>query len=95
MVVVPIEDALVVILHFLNGRSWHAVAAVGIADPDDFFAQAAQGVIHLHRLARRYVVIRFAGHRFAFHCFAQRPVPTCSVFPSTSTVTEDFISRER
>ncbi len=28
MVVVPIEDALVVVLHFLDGRSRHAVAVV-------------------------------------------------------------------
>ena len=40
MVVVPINDALVVVLYFFNGRSWHAVAAVGVTDPGDFFAQA-------------------------------------------------------
>lgn len=63
MVVVPIEDALVVVLHFFDGRSRHAVAAVGVADPGDFFAQAAQRVIHLHRLTRGHVVILFAGHQ--------------------------------
>jgi len=32
MVVVPIEDALVVILHFFDSRRRHAVAAVGVTD---------------------------------------------------------------
>ena len=40
MVVEPISDTLVIILHFFDGRGRHAVAAVGVTDPGDFFAQA-------------------------------------------------------
>src|ERR1700683_2537357 len=62
MLVVPVDQSLLVILDLFNSSRRHTMPTVGVADPLDFLAKSSQSVVHLHRLARRHVVILLSGN---------------------------------